>query len=344
MTWYLEEGPESDVVISTRVRLARNLNDISFPWRLSSDELERVRDRVTHVFRAITRDENGRKPVVVELDTLGDIELCALAEKRIISRAMLKNTRGKSLLLYPGESAGILVNEEDHLRLYAVSAGLRLQETANCAMKCAADMEKRLAFARSDKLGYLTACPTNTGTGMRASAMLHVPGLIRAGVMKQLAERLAKAGYALRGSEGEGSEACGDMIQLSNQVTLGVSEERLIADLDRLVRDIAQEERKARRALYENDPPVLEDEIGRAKGILSSSRLMTTEEAMRLLSLVRLGRELELPDMPNYAKIQELCISVGEGVIQQAVGKPLDPRSRDQERARRIREALQSRE
>ncbi|MGI6507495.1 MAG: ATP--guanido phosphotransferase [Saccharofermentanales bacterium] len=342
MTWYLEEGPDSDVVISTRVRLARNLSDMSFPWRLSPAELESVRDRVTKAFRAIVRETDGKKPVVVELDTLGDIESRALAEKRIISRAMLKETRGKSLLLYPGESAGILVNEEDHLRLYAVGAGLCLRETADCVTRCAADIETRLPFAKSERLGYLTACPTNTGTGMRASAMLHLPALIRAGVVKRLADKLTKAGYALRGAEGEGSEADGDMIQLSNQVTLGVSEEQILADLERLVRDVAEEERKARRALYESDALALEDEIGRAKGKLLFSRLMTTEEAMRLLSLVRLGRELELPKMPSYATLQELFIGIGEGVLQQAAGRPLDPRSRDEERASRIREALQA--
>ncbi len=342
MTWYLKEGPENDVVISTRIRLARNLKDVSFPWRLSPVELESVRDRVTSAFRDVVRDMGSERPVIVELNTLGDIESCALAEKRIISRAMLKDTRGKSLLLYPGESDGILVNEEDHLRLYSVGAGLCLFKTAGCVIKCAADMEKRLSFAKSDRLGYLTACPTNTGTGMRASAMLHVPGLIRAGVIKRLADRLTKAGYALRGAEGEGSDAYGDMIQLSNQVTLGVSEEQILTDLDRLVRDVAEEERKARRALYENDPPALEDEIGRAKGKLLFSRLMTTEEAMRLLSLVRLGRELELPEMPSFSTLQELFIGIGEGVLQQTAGKPLDPRNRDEERARRIREALRS--
>ncbi len=342
MTWYLEEGPESDVVISTRVRLARNLSDMPFPWRLSPEDLEGVRDRVTDVFRDVVRDTDGDKPVVVDLNTLGDIESCALAEKRIISRAMLKDTRGKALLLYPGESAGILVNEEDHLRLYAVGAGLCLEETAGCALKCAADIEKRLPFAKSERFGYLTVCPTNTGTGMRASAMLHVPGLIRAGVVKRLANKLSKAGYALRGAEGEGSDAYGDMIQLSNQVTLGVSEKQILSDLERLVREVAEEERKTRRVLYENDVLALEDEIGRAKGELLFSRLITTEEAMRLLSLVRLGRELGLPQMPSYLTLQELFVGIGEGVLQQAVGKPLDPRRRDEERARLIREALQS--
>ncbi|HHW93722.1 MAG TPA: ATP--guanido phosphotransferase [Clostridiaceae bacterium] len=342
MTWYLEEGPEHDVVISTRVRLARNLGDTSFPWRLLPEELERVRDRVTDAFCDIVRNTYGQKSVVVELDALGDIESRALAEKRIISHDMLKDTRGKSLLLYPGESSGILVNEEDHLRFYTIGAGLCLAETADCVIQCAAEMEKRLSFAKSERLGYLTVCPTNTGTGMRASAMLHVPGLIRAGIIKPLEAKLTKAGYALRGAEGEGSEAYGDIIQLSNQVTLGVSEEQILSDLDQLIHEVAHEERKARRILYENDMLALEDEIGRAKGNLLFSRLMTTDEAMRLLSLVRLGRELELPNMPSYAVLQELFVCVGEGVIQQAVGKPLDPRSRDEERARLIRKALQS--
>lgn len=339
MTWYLDSGPDSDVIISTRVRLARNLEDTPFPWRLTPEELERVKERVTDAFRDIC-DISGEKPLIVDLSTLGDIESRALAEKRIISRDMLKHTRGKSLLLFPGEATGILVNEEDHLRLYAVGAGLCFKETAERAIAVASLMGDRLPFSKSGRMGYLTTCPTNTGTGMRASAMLHVPGLIRAGVIKPLADKLTKAGYVLRGAEGEGSDAYGDFIQLSNQVTLGVSEERILSDLERLVREVADEERRARRALYERDRLAMQDEIGRAKGKLMYSHLMSTEEAMHLLSLVRLGRELELPDMPSYETIQELFVGVGEGVLQQTLGRPLEPRQRDEERATIIRHAI----
>ncbi len=343
MTWYLDEGPESDVVISTRVRLARNIENEPFPWRMSLKEMDAVKERVASAFRKVC-EMSGEKPLIVDLGTLGDIESRALAEKRIISRDMLKNPQGKSLLLCQGESAGILVNEEDHLRLYAVGAGLCLRETAERAMAFAGKMESRLPFAYSDCMGYLTTCPTNTGTGMRASAMLHVPGLIRAGVIERLTEKLTRAGYVLRGAEGEGSGAFGDIIQLSNQVTLGISEERILSDLGQLVREVADEERRSRRRLLEKGRLLIEDEIGRAKGQLMGARLMSTEEAMRLLSLVRLGRELEIPGMPDYPTIQRLFVGIGAGVIQQTAGRPLDPGRRDEERATLIREALHSSE
>ncbi|MFA5585145.1 MAG: hypothetical protein WDA02_01160 [Saccharofermentanales bacterium] len=339
MAWYLEEGPLSDVVISTRVRLARNLEHTPFPWRLTPQEEDYVKARVIGAFRSICQ-EDGDKALVVDLAQLGSIESLALAERRIISRAMLDKTAGKALLLFPGESSGILVNEEDHLRFYAVSAGLRLEETAQTVTRCAASIESLLPFARSDRLGYLTACPTNTGTGMRASVMLHLPGLIRSGVVKSLADKLTRAGFTLRGAEGEGTDAVGDLVQLSNQVTLGVTEEAIISDLGRLVLELAQEENKARQALYAGDPVGLEDLIGRARGQLMNARLMTREEAMRLLSLVRLGKELNFEDLPDYRTIQHLIALMGEGALQQAHGKPMEARERDQARADLIRRTL----
>lgn len=339
MAWYLEEGPVSDVVISTRVRLARNLAHTPFPWRLKPDEQDYVKDKVIAAFRAICQ-KSGEKAIVVELADLGKVETLALAERRIISRSMLGNTKGKALLLFPGEASGILVNEEDHLRLYTVSAGLLLDETARQVSQCASSLESSLSFAKNDRLGYLTACPTNTGTGMRASVMLHLPGLIRSNIIGPLAEKLAKAGYVLRGAEGEGTQAKADMIQLSNQVTLGVTTDQILADLDRLVIDLAQEERKARRALHARDPAALEDEISRATGLLTKARLMSSDEAMRLLSLVRLGRELGLEGMPDYGLIQLLLTETGEGAIQQGAGMPMDERERDRARAAYIRQTL----
>ncbi|HZK42000.1 MAG TPA: ATP--guanido phosphotransferase [Clostridia bacterium] len=343
MAWYLEEGPESDVVISTRVRLARNLAHTPFPWRLDASELDYVKERVTEAFCQSCLEE-GEKPLIADLEDLDPIILDALAERRIISPKMTRQTQGKALLLFPGESRGILVNEEDHLRIYAVSAGLKLQETANQALACAASLEAKLPLAKSDRLGYLTACPTNTGTGMRASVMLHVPGLVRSGVIKALAGKLAKSGYALRGSGGEGTGIEADMIQLSNQVTLGVHEEAILDSLDRLVLELAQEERKARQTLYARDPLALEDEIARSKGQLMNARLMTEEEAKEGLSKLRLGRELHLADMPGYGAIQQLLTSVGQAAIQEEAGRPLTDRESQERRAQLVRRSLGDKE
>lgn len=339
MIWYLEEGPESDVVISTRVRLARNLDRTPFPWRLKPEALEEVRDKVTGAFRDRCLDQ-GEKGLVVKLDDLDRIKLDAMAERRIISPKMTRDTCGKALLLFPDENRGILVNEEDHMRVYAVEAGFKLKEAADRALACAGALGKLLPLARSEKLGYLTACPSNTGTGMRASAMLHLPGLVRMGVMGDLTDKLAKTGYALRGAGGEGTSMEADLIQVSNQVTLGVTEEEILADLGRLVMDLVREERRARQKLYDRDPLALEDEIGRAFGLLKEARLMGSKEAKSLLSLLRLGRELDLKAMPDYPLIQQLLSGVGKGAVQEGAGRNLDPRERDEWRARFIRRTL----
>lgn len=327
------------MVISTRVRLARNLASTPFPWRLTPEELDYVKGRVKEAFREVCLSR-GEKPLLVDLAELDAIERLALAERRVISRNMLDDARGKALLLFPKEASGLLVNEEDHLRLYAVGAGLRLDETAREALDCGAALEARLPFAKSGRLGYLTACPTNTGTGMRASVMLHLPGLVRLGVIKALADKLSKTGYALRGAGGEGTEIEADMVQLSNQVTLGISEEEILADLGRLVLDLASEERKARQTLYARDRLAFEDEVGRALGLLSQARLLTADEALARLSLLRFGRELGLDSLPDYGLIQQLLTSVGEGAIQEEAGRSMTERERDEARAAKLREAL----
>ncbi|NMA18877.1 MAG: hypothetical protein GX939_09080 [Clostridiaceae bacterium] len=339
VSWYLEDGPSEDVVISTRVRLARNIDNTPFPWRLTPEEKDQVRERVEVAFREVC-DAQVEKPLVVDLAKMDDIAVTALADKRVISRNMLRKREGEALFLFGDESAGILVNEEDHLRLFAIGAGLCFEKTAYDVSKNAAALEERIPMAKSERLGYLTSCPTNTGTGMRASCMLHIPGLIRTGIVGDLSRKLARAGFALRGADGEGSEPYADMVQLSNQVTLGVTEERTLQDMTQLAENVASEERKARQQLYDRDRVGLEDKIGRVKGKMLFARRMSTEEAMKGLSLLRLGRELELPDMPKYRTIQALFASVGAGAIQQQMGRPLDGWERDEARADIIRECL----
>ena len=339
MIWYLEEGPEQDVVISTRVRYARNIAHTPFPWRLTSQERDYVRARVSEAFKTLCKEQD-EKALDVELDNLGTIELQALAERRVISRSMLRDTEGKALLLFSDESSGMLVNEEDHMRLFALSSGLRLDETEKKAKSCAEALERLLPFAKSERYGYLTACPTNTGTGMRASVMMHVPGLTRLGVINKMAEQFSKMGFALRGARGEGSTMEADMIQLSNQVTLGVTEEQILSDLSDLVFDVADEERRSRRALYERDPVAMEDEISRALGQLMFAKKMSSKEANHLLSLVRLGRELKLKEMPDYRLIQRLLNDIGEASLQQTAGRAMEKQERDQYRANHIKNLL----
>lgn len=322
MSWYLETGEQSDVVLSTRVRVARNLKDIPFPARLSREEADRVTERVSEAFAKVCH-KRGRKMLRLDMRALDRVHRQALAEHRLISREMLADDRPGVLLLSDDERFGVLVNEEDHVRIVSMRAGLALQEALDDALELAAALERDLGFAYDPRFGYLTSCPTNTGTGLRVSAMLHVPALCRLKMVTKLAKRLARAGYAVRGADGEGTEVLCDMIQISNQVTLGLSEQQIADGLAELVGDLATSERGYRDELYRRDPMALEDECHRALAIMGAARRMSYTEAMQLISSTRLGFYLGLLPEAEPDKIQRLFVDVGEGVVQRAAGRLL---------------------
>ena len=339
MSWYLEQGAEADVVVSSRIRLARNLSDTHFPWRLTAAEAGEVTDRVHEAFSTVA-EESGRGLINVPLESLDDKNKLALAERRLISRNMLKDDLPRSLLLFSDEKSGVLVNEEDHLRIQSMRAGFALEEALSEADKLEAALAEELPFAYDDKLGYLTTCPTNTGTGLRVSVMLHVPLLMRKNLVDQLSKRLAQAGYAVRGATGEGSDAVCDMIQISNQVTLGFTEAEIVKGLTQLSQELVSQERKYRLALQEEDPLALEDEVYRACGLLKSARRISFDEAMCNLSSVRLGIATGVLDGIDYQSWQQIFIESGAGSIQLRAEKDLSQTKIAEQRAQFIREIL----
>ena len=339
MSWYLDQGAEADVVVSSRVRLARNLSDTHFPWRLTAGEAGQVAGRVHGAFSSVA-EASGRGIINVPLDSLDDINKLALAERRLISRNMLKDDLPRSLLLFSDEKSGVLVNEEDHLRIQSMRAGFALEEALTEADKLEAGLSRHLPFAYDDKLGYLTPCPTNTGTGLRVSVMLHVPMLMRKNLLDQLSKRLAQAGYTVRGATGEGSDAICDMIQISNQVTLGFTEAEIVKGLTQLSQELISQERKYRLALQEEDPLALEDEVYRAYGLLKSVRRISYDEAMSKLSSVRLGIATGVLDDLDYQSWQQVFIESGAGSIQLRAGQELNQTEIADQRARFIREVF----
>ncbi len=339
MTWYMDKGPDSDVILSSRVRLARNLCDRPFPNKLDSARAAALSQEVADAFLGDSRDRRADY-LDVDLGCLPEQDRMALAEKRLISEDLARFGECRRAIISRDESVSVMVNEEDHIRIQAMAAGFALDAAYRKAEAVALLLEERLPIAWSDKYGFLTACPTNTGTGMRASAMAHLPGLAMAGLLRGAIESLGKMGFAVRGNYGEHSQASGLLFQISNQITLGLGEDELLTDLKRVVGQLVAQERKARKSVYDKDPVGLDDRASRALGLLRSARRMGSEEAMQLISDVRLGLALRLVDGVTEESLNRAIVSIGPASVQKSAGHPMGEAERDVERARTLHSIL----
>ncbi len=322
------------IVLSTRIRLARNLKDYPFPARLSPAEKAQVNDEVAAV---LLEDGSLRR---IDMESLSDSEAVSLAEKHLISPEFASDAEGRTLLLSQDETVSIMLCEEDHIRIQVIEPGLSLDEAYGKADALDDRLARRLPVAFDEKLGYLTQCPTNLGTALRASVMLHLPALSRAGLMGRLSSTIAKLGLTLRGTYGEGTKPIGELFQLSNQVTLGISEQAAIQNLAAIARQIMAQETEAREALRQDN--VFIDKIYRARGILGSAYMLSCSECTDLLSLVRLGAALGLLDVP-LEKLDRLLTEIQPATINVAAGQPCTPAQRDVIRAQKVKDALQER-
>lgn len=329
--WYLGEGEQNDVVISTRIRLARNLEDYPFPARLDT----KTRVHVNEIVRDAVPQSEGLQ--YIEMKTLTQAQIVSLAEKHVISPEFASSADGRALLLSDSENISIMLNEEDHIRLQVMMPGLALAQAYEIADRLDNEINEKVRFAFDERLGYLTQCPTNLGTGMRASVMLHLPALTATRRMGTLASTVSKLGLTIRGAYGEGSAPMGDLYQLSNQVTLGISEKAAIENLKTIVLQLAAQERTARTELVKTVES--EDAIYRAYGLLKSARLLDTKEFMELISKVRLGAVSGVLKVDRKV-IDELMVSLQPATINAQVGKTLTARERDMERAKIVRERL----
>lgn len=332
--WYQQSGADGDVVISTRVRLARNLNHMPFPASMTAEQRE---DVIRQIFDAFPQDGSGAFQCI-RMTELLQWDALSMVERHLISPNFTEQPHGEALLLSPDESVSVMIGEEDHVRIQAMQAGFALDE-AFTAANCWDDfLDTRLHFAFDDRLGYLTQCPTNLGTGMRASVMLHLPALQEKGVMQQLANTVSKLGLTIRGMYGEGSRPEGAMYQLSNQVTLGITEQEAIDNLKSIVAQIVKEERQYREQLRAT--PALEDRIYRALGILQNARLLSGKEFMSLISHVRMGAAMTILESVDLNCISSLMIEAQPAALMQQAGRELDPTERDARRAALVRERL----
>src|ERR687892_1763383 len=341
--WLDASGPLSQIVLSTRVRLARNLEGHTFSQRAQDGDREGVLARVEDAARASERMSGG---VTFRLDQLERIERQVLHERHLVSKELAgldreSRPRVGAALLVQGR-VGVMVNEEDHLRLHGMWSGFSLEEAYAQLETVDAEFGRLLPFAFHPEFGYLTSCPTNAGTGLRASVLIHLPGLVLTKEIQKVLQGLSQVGLTFRGLYGEGSEVVGNFFQLSNQTTLGKSEEELLDHLARIVRQVIEYEEQARQVLLRDAPAIIEDKVWRAYGLLRYARSLSFEEAMNLLSGVRLGVGVGLiPDVGMYTLnkllvyTQPAHLAVAEGVAPTESDLPI-------RRARFVRKVLES--
>jgi protein arginine kinase len=335
--WMKGTGPEHDVVLSSRVRLARNVTDIPFPAAAQEDQLRHVMEMVQAavVGQPLLADANFIKLVEIE-----PLERQLLVEKHLISPQHVQAVKHKAVIVRPDEAVSIMVNEEDHLRIQTLFPGLQPNEAWYLASKIDDGLAERLDFAGSERWGYLTACPTNVGTGLRASIMIHVPALAMTDQMKRVVAAVSQFGLVVRGIYGEGTDVLGNLYQISNQVTLGQTEEEIIEHLLRVTRQIIGQERSAREHILKQSRSRLEDRIFRSYGVLTNARIVSTQEAMQLISDVRLGIDMGLVKGLEPRILQELLVIIRPAHLQKIMGCQLDAPERDFHRAMLIRERM----
>ena len=330
--WYNSCGKESDTVISTRIRLARNIAGLPFPSRMSAEQRAEVNKAVK---AALVTPKSGFK--YLDMESLPEITVMSMVERHLISPAFAQSRDGKALILSEDESVSIMLCEEDHIRIQVMRAGLAPDEAFAEADRIDDIIGAKVKYAFNERLGYLTECPTNLGTGLRAALMLHLPALENSGAVSRLASTVSKIGFTIRGTYGEGTKASAAMYQLSNQVTLGISEQAAIENLKSIAAQSIAQERTARSAL---EPNSLEDTAYRALGTLKYARAISSEEFMKLISRVRLGIVTGVIKEISLQTVEALIVEAGAASIQAAAGEPLDAKARDKLRAKIIRERL----
>lgn len=325
----------SGIVLTSRIRLARNLKNYKFPLKMTGEESNNV---VEEVKNAVDRQNLNYK--LTYMRDLSDVEKSVMVEKHLISPALAEKKETGAFLLSNDEKVSIMINEEDHIRIQTLGTGMSLKECWELSNKIDDVLEEEVDYAFDRELGYVTACPTNIGTGMRASVMVHLPALSITNQIEKLLIGISQLGVAVRGVYGEGTKSMGHLYQISNQGTLGASEETLIDKISQIVAQIVEKEERMRAHLKKNNLYEIEDDCCRAYGLLTNARRMPTEEAMKLLSLLKLGKEMEIIDKAKNKDIYRLMIKIQPNNILSYTDTELTTKERDKMRAEIIRNEL----
>lgn len=332
MMWYENKGCEDDVCVSTRIRLARNVQDIPFPPKYTDLQAEKIAKGVREAL-------SDKEFEFLNLDNAPELNREALVEQHLISPQMSKG-KNKSVVIDKSGEVSVMIGEEDHIRLQVIRAGLDISGAYKKANELDDVISKKISYAYHDEYGFLTKCPTNAGTGLRASVMLYLPAIKMAGRMNLLVGEIGKLGLTFRGLYGEGSDSRGDMYQLSNQITLGISEENIIEKLENVTRQIIKTERELRMHIYQNNKDEIEDKVYRAYGTLKYAKKITSAECSELLSAVKLGICLKIFKQENLQKINELIITTEPAHISLQKGENCSASERDKYRAKVVNENI----
>jgi protein arginine kinase len=328
--WLAGSGPDSDIVVSSRIRLARNLADYPFIRRCTAMD----RAAIEKTLRERLQQMQGWSGVsYLDVNSLEHMDRQFLVERQLISREHAESEGARGVAIDPNEQFSVMVNEEDHLRIQVMHSGLDLQGVWDQINRIDDELEAKVTYAFHDRLGYLTACPTNVGTGMRVSVMLHLPALVLTDQIEKVFRSLQKISLAVRGLYGEGSQAMGDFYQVSNQITLGKSEDQLMGQVGEVAPAIIEYERKARDYLINEGRKDLHDRVSRAYGLLCTAQTISSEETMQLLSSVRMGINLGLIEDVEIPTVNKLFIHTQPAHLQKLRGTPLDTADRNVERA-----------
>jgi protein arginine kinase len=328
---------DAGTVVSSRIRLARNLKDAAFPGWAGEEECERLWGELE---KSLTTLPSMKPALSMSMMGLESLDKQILLERHLISREQAEKGKGSGLVVREDESIAVMVNEEDHLRIQAMRPGLDLHKAWKAINQVDTEIEDKVRYAFSTKLGYLTACPTNVGTGIRASVMMHLPALVLMDEINPIIKGMGKIGLAVRGIWGEGTEATGNLFQISNQVTLGETEEKIISDLEQIVLEIVDHEKNACLRIMEKKDTLVRDHVGRAFGILTNAHILTSREALDLLSALSLGVQLGILKKVGRRVVDELLLLTQPGHLQKIEKRALKPQERDRARADLVRSRL----
>jgi len=337
--WISANGPDSDIIISSRIRLARNLDDVPFPTVMNDEQAERA---IKEVSRAILESHSSVAEhfKLIRIKDIQELDREVLVEEYLSSPDLARNEKNGALLINDDNTVSIMINEEDHVRIQCFAPGLQLTDAWKLADKIDDLLEENLSYAFDEQLGYLTTCPTNVGTGMRASLMMHLPALAMTNNIRDVLHTVSRVGLTVRGIYGEGSEVKGDIYQISNQVSLGQTEDDIISNLIAVTKQIIEKERKARQALMENNKLQLEDRVYRSFGVFTNARMLDTQEALELISNLRLGVALGILKNIDLKLLNQLLFMVQPAHVQKHKGKELQPLERDVSRAELIHQKI----
>jgi protein arginine kinase len=335
--WMQQDGPHRDIVLTSRIRFARNLEIHPFPGWATKEARMMVLAELQPKVEALPEMTDGFSEDLVNLDQM---KKQVLVEKHLVSREHAAKSAGCAVVINREQTLSIMINEEDHLRMQSIRAGLNLRTAYEALDRVDSDLEELVGYAYNERLGYLTACPTNLGTGMRASAMLHLPGLVMSEQMNQVIQAVNKIGLAVRGLHGEGTEALANLFQISNQHTLGEKEVDLLAKLERVVEQVINHERNARKKLVEESTAKVADAVGRGFAILRYAHIVESKEAFTHLSMVRMGVDLGFVPKEFAALIDAVLVEIQPAHLQLTSQMKLSPGERDVLRAQYIRDKL----